>query len=80
MTLLVFSGLLFFGALTAGLLGALTGLGGGVVLVPLLTVFFHVDIRYAIGVSLDFGDCDVVGSRGRICARGVFERADRDVS
>ena len=52
MTLLVFSGLLFFGALTAGLLGALTGLGGGVVLVPLLTVFFHVDIRYAIGVSL----------------------------
>src|SRR6201991_1731521 len=52
MTLLVFSGLLFFGALTAGLLGALTGLGGGVVLVPLLTLFFHVDIRYAIGASL----------------------------
>jgi uncharacterized membrane protein YfcA len=52
MTLSVFSGLLFFGSLTAGLLGALTGLGGGVVLVPLLTVFFHVDIRYAIGVSL----------------------------
>ena len=36
----------------AGLLGALTGLGGGVVLVPLLTLGFHVDIRYAIGVSL----------------------------
>jgi uncharacterized membrane protein YfcA len=36
----------------AGLLGALTGLGGGVVLVPLLTIFFHVDIRYAIGASL----------------------------
>src|SRR4051812_16331846 len=52
MTLSIFSGLLFFGSLTAGLLGALTGLGGGVVLVPLLTVFFHVDIRYAIGVSL----------------------------
>src|ERR1700754_4214272 len=52
MTLLVFSGLLFFGALTAGLLGALTGLGGGVVLVPLLTLFFKVDIRYAIGASL----------------------------
>jgi uncharacterized membrane protein YfcA len=34
------------------LLGALTGLGGGVVLVPLLTLVFHVDIRYAIGASL----------------------------
>lgn len=34
------------------MLGALTGLGGGVVLVPLLTVVFHVDIRYAIGASL----------------------------
>jgi uncharacterized protein len=52
MTLSLFTALLFFGSLTAGLLGALTGLGGGVVLVPLLTVFFHVDIRYAIGVSL----------------------------
>ncbi|WP_109484503.1 sulfite exporter TauE/SafE family protein [Occallatibacter savannae] len=52
MTLPLFTVLLFFGSLTAGLLGALTGLGGGVVLVPLLTVFFHVDIRYAIGVSL----------------------------
>ncbi|HUM06792.1 MAG TPA: sulfite exporter TauE/SafE family protein [Terriglobales bacterium] len=39
-------------SLVAGFLGALTGLGGGVVLVPLLTVLFHVDIRYAIGASL----------------------------
>jgi uncharacterized membrane protein YfcA len=52
MTLLVFTGLLFLGSLCAGLLGALTGLGGGVVLVPLLTLAFHVDIRYAIGASL----------------------------
>jgi uncharacterized membrane protein YfcA len=36
----------------AGLLGALTGLGGGVVIVPLLTLGFGVDIRYAIGASL----------------------------
>lgn len=40
------------GAFLAGLLGALTGLGGGVVLVPLLTLGFGVDIRYAIGASL----------------------------
>ncbi len=39
-------------SLVAGFLGSLTGLGGGVVLVPLLTVLFHVDIRYAIGASL----------------------------
>jgi len=42
----------FFGSLTAGFLGALTGLGGGVVIVPLLTLVFGVDIRYAIGASL----------------------------
>ena len=40
------------GALLAGLLGSLTGLGGGVVIVPLLTLGFGVDIRYAIGASL----------------------------
>ena len=52
MTVLVFTLLVFAGSLSAGLLGALTGLGGGVVLVPLLTLVFHVDIRYAIGASL----------------------------
>src|ERR1700757_5173069 len=52
MPLLLFTSLVFSGSLAAGLLGALTGLGGGVVLVPLLTLVFHVDIRYAIGASL----------------------------
>ncbi len=47
-----FSGLLFVGSIAAGCLGALTGLGGGVVIVPLLTLIFHVDLRYAIGASL----------------------------
>lgn len=50
--MLLFTLLVFAGSIAAGLLGALTGLGGGVVLVPLLTVVFHVDIRYAIGASL----------------------------
>lgn len=40
------------GSLIAGFLGSLTGLGGGVVIVPLLTLAFGVDIRYAIGASL----------------------------
>jgi uncharacterized protein len=42
----------FAGSLGAGFLGALTGLGGGVVIVPLLTLGFGVDLRYAIGASL----------------------------
>jgi uncharacterized membrane protein YfcA len=47
-----FTILIAMGSLVAGLLGALTGLGGGVVIVPLLTLAFGVDIRYAIGASL----------------------------
>jgi hypothetical protein len=40
------------GAFVAGLLGSLTGLGGGIVIVPLLTLIFGADLRYAIGTSL----------------------------
>jgi uncharacterized membrane protein YfcA len=47
-----FTLLVGLGAVAAGVLGALTGLGGGVVLVPLLTLGFGVDIRYAAGASL----------------------------
>ena len=52
MGIVEFTLLVWVGALIAGFLGALTGLGGGVVLVPLLTLFFKVDIRYAVGASL----------------------------
>ena len=52
MPLLSFTSLVFLGSFLAGLVGALTGLGGGVVLIPLLTLVFHVDLRYAIGASL----------------------------
>jgi uncharacterized membrane protein YfcA len=44
--------LLWIGSLAAGFLGALTGLGGGVVIVPLLALVFKVHIHYAIGASL----------------------------
>src|SRR5580700_3292740 len=47
-----FALILFCSSLLAGMLGALSGLGGGVVIVPLLTIAFHVDIHYAIGASL----------------------------
>ena len=52
MTILVFTGILFFAAVAAGLLGSLTGLGGGVVIIPVLAIIFKVDIHYAIGTSL----------------------------
>jgi uncharacterized protein len=52
MNVLQFSALVALGSFIAGLLGALTGLGGGVVVVPMLALLFHVDIRYAIGASL----------------------------
>ena len=49
---LEFTALVLVGSVLAGFLGALTGLGGGVVVVPLLTLVFRVDIRYAIGAAL----------------------------
>ncbi|UZX14689.1 sulfite exporter TauE/SafE family protein [Thermus sp. PS18] len=42
----------FLGSTLAGFLGALTGLGGGVVLVPLLVLVFRVDLHHALGASL----------------------------
>ena len=56
---LEFTVLVGLGSFMAGFLGALTGLGGGVVLVPLLALVFKVDIRYAVGAS-GFG-------AGRVC-------------
>ena len=52
MGLIEFTSAVFFMSVLAGLLGALTGLGGGVVIVPALALLFHIDIRYAIGASL----------------------------
>ena len=44
--------LIFGGAVLAGIIGALVGLGGGVLIVPLLTLAFGLPIHYAIGVSI----------------------------
>ncbi len=52
MNALEFTLLVALGSFLGGLLGALTGPGGGVIVVPLLTLVFGVDIRYAIGASL----------------------------
>lgn len=52
MNILEFTLLVFITSLLAGFLGSLIGLGGGTILVPTLTLLFHVDLRYAIGASL----------------------------
>lgn len=52
MTVLSFAVLLLIFSYLAGLLGALTGLGGGVVVIPVLVLLFHINIHYAMGASL----------------------------
>jgi uncharacterized membrane protein YfcA len=52
MSVILFTLIILIGAYVAGLLGSLTGLGGGVVIIPLLTLLLGVDIHYAIGASL----------------------------
>src|ERR1700761_6257649 len=52
MSVIIFTVIVLFGSYFAGLVGSLTGLGGGVVIIPLLTLLLHVDIHYAIGASL----------------------------
>jgi uncharacterized protein len=52
MNILELTGIVFGGALLAGLIGSLTGLGGGLIITPLLTVVLGVDIHYAIGAAL----------------------------
>ncbi len=52
MTILTFTLILFLGAFLAGFIGSLSGLGGGIIIIPLLTVFLNVDIHYAIGTAL----------------------------
>ncbi len=64
-----FTLLVGLGALAAGFLGALTGLGGGVVIVPLLTLGLGVDIRYAVGASL----VSVIGTSSGAAAAYVRE-------
>ncbi len=52
MSVLLFTIIVLLGAFVAGLVGSLTGLGGGVIIIPLLTLVLEVDIHYAIGASI----------------------------
>ena len=43
---------LFLSSIFAGVFGSIVGLGGGVVIIPILTLLLGVDIHYAIGASI----------------------------
>lgn len=43
---------MFLASVAAGLLGALVGIGGGILIVPILTIAFKVPVQYAIGASI----------------------------
>ena len=43
---------IFAVSLGAGLLGAIAGVGGGMIVIPALTILFGIDIRLAIGASI----------------------------
>src|SRR4051812_12328327 len=52
MTPLEFDLLVFGISVGAGALGSILGLGGGIIVIPALTLLFHIDIHYAIGASI----------------------------
>ena len=52
MTPLQFDLLVFVLSVVAGVFGSLLGLGGGIIVIPVLTLLFKIDIRYAIGASI----------------------------
>ena len=52
MSVLTFSAIVFAVSALAGFLGSLTGLGGGVVVTPVLTLLLGVDLHYAMGATL----------------------------
>lgn len=52
MSLLLFTIIILVASYAAGLLGSITGLGGGVIIIPVFTLMLHIDLRYAIGTSL----------------------------
>jgi uncharacterized protein len=51
-TPLAFIAALFATSVAAGAAGAILGLGGGILLIPILTLFYGVDLHYAMGASI----------------------------
>src|ERR1051326_1830978 len=70
MTPLEFALVTFGISVVAGGLGALLGLGGGIIVVPALTLMLKIDIRYAIGASI----VSVIATSSGAAAAYVRER------
>ncbi|MES5135013.1 sulfite exporter TauE/SafE family protein [Prevotella amnii] len=71
MTILTFTLILILAAYLAGLLGSLTGLGGGVVVIPVLTLGFGIDFHYAIGAALIASISTSSGSASAYVREGI---------
>lgn len=71
MTILAFTLILLAASFCAGLLGSLTGLGGGVVVIPVLTLCFGVDFHYAVGAALVASIATSSGSGSAYVKEGV---------
>lgn len=70
MTPILFTASAFGIAILAGLLGSLVGIGGGIIVVPALTLLFGIDIHYAIGASI----VSVIATSSGAAAAYVRER------
>jgi len=70
MTPFEFTLLAFLISAAAGVLGSLLGLGGGIIVIPVLTLLFKIDIRYAIGASI----VSVIATSSGAAAAYVRER------
>lgn len=63
---------IFLIAIGAGTLGALLGLGGGLVIVPALVLLFDIDVRVAIACSLLSVIATSAGSSSRYAKQGLI--------
>lgn len=70
-TVLIFTLILLAASYAAGLLGSLTGLGGGVVVIPVLTLCFGVDFHYAVGSALVASIATSSGSGSAYVKEGI---------
>src|SRR5438874_13840692 len=57
-------------SIVAGVLGSLLGLGGGIIVIPALTLLLKFDIRYAVGASI----VSVIATSSGAAAAYVRER------
>jgi hypothetical protein len=70
MTPFEFTLITFVISIAAGVLGSLLGLGGGIIIIPALTLLLKIDIRYAIGASI----VSVIATSSGAAAAYVRER------